>query len=381
MRRLGDRSGEEKSTERLNQLESEIAGLYERLEGQEQDKALQSVQLQVREIYEQLGALKSLPDALVDRAKQAATGSLRPEIKVLEGTLQSLAANVEASLAHLGGLNSDVESLRREVTALKDDVGTLALQVERGGTGQANEREVMLLQSSLERLSARFEELPIVGIERRLSEMTRRISDMEIRGRALPHISEVAQKVQELEGRLAEARSPSAAEEVFDQMFEQMRVFDDRLVGAEAKLNSLESIERSVSQIFQALEDSRADVQDVAEAAAKRVVSELQRSPKSEGIQEPVLAAIEQALNGLRQENQRSEQQTQETFDALHETLEEIIGRLSKSRARRPQRKGRTGSAFKPRLHRRQINLQMFPNPILNPSRQNPAGGAICRSI
>jgi localization factor PodJL len=368
VRRLGDRSGEEKSTERLNQLETEIAGLYERLEGQEQDKALQSVQLQVREIYEQLGALKSLPDALVDRAKQAATGSLRPEIKVLESTLQSLAANVEASLAHLGGLNSDVESLRREVTALKDDVGTLALQAERGSSGQANEREVMLLQSSLERLSARFEELPIVGIERRLSEMTRRISDMEIRGRALPHISEVAQKVQELEGRLAEARSPSAAEEVFDQMFEQMRVFDDRLVGAEAKLNSLESIERSVSQIFQALEDSRADVQDVAEAAAKRVVSELQRSPMSEGIQEPVLAAIEQALNGLRQENQRSEQQTQETFDALHETLEEIIGRLSEVEGAQAPAQGRNWERIQaeapPQADTLQNASQPDPQPI-----------------
>jgi localization factor PodJL len=371
VRRLSDHSGD-MSTERLSQVESHIGSLYERLERHEQgSQRLQAVQSQVREIGEQLGAFKSLPDALVERAKQAAAGSLRPEINVIEGTLQSLAATIETSLAHVSELNDEVDGLRKEVTALKQDMGSLAYQVEGGGREQASQSEVQLLQSSLEQLSARFEELPIVAIERRLSDMTRRISEIEIRGRALPQITEVAQKFQEMEARLAERASP-AGDEVFDQVFEQMRAFDDRLAGAEEKFHSLQNIERSIAQIFQALEDSQADVQEVAEAAARRVISELQKTPVPEETQQPLVAALEQALDGLREENRRSEQQTQETFDALHETLEEIINRLAEVESARPLAQAQFREPPEPEVQVQLEKPQNASRPDENPSTADP---------
>ena len=369
VRRLSDRDWEENSTARHEQVERQIATLSERLQRQEQgSKALNDVQAQVKELGEQLDALKSLPEALLERATQVTSSSFRSEIKVLEGTLHSLAANVETTISHLTGLNGDVEGLRNDVTALKEDMDSLGREVERGGSDGASRREIQLLQGSLEKLSARFEELPIIGTERRLSEMTRRISDMEIRGRALPQLSEVAQKIEELEGRLAGAQSPSAAEQAFDQMFEQMRVFDDRLAGAEEKLHSVANIERSISQIFQALEDSRTDVHEVAEAAAKRVVLELQQNRMPEETQQPVLAALEAALDGMRQQNQRTEQQTQETFDALHETLEEIINRLSEvesaQEAPRVSKSENKEPVAPPQLDRPQTVSDPAPEPI-----------------
>src|SRR5687767_8461956 len=95
VRRLSDGDWEENSTARHEQVERHIAALSERLERQEQgSKALHVVQAQVRELGEQLDGLKSLPEALLERAKQVTSSSLRSEIKVLEGTLHSLAANV-----------------------------------------------------------------------------------------------------------------------------------------------------------------------------------------------------------------------------------------------------------------------------------------------
>ena len=122
------------------------------------------------------------------------------------------------------------------------------------------------------------------------------------------------------------AVAEQAGLDVVQQQIDQMNA---RLGATEDRMSAIAAIERSISQLFRALEDHREDAHDIAEDAARRVAEEfLQREAQPAG-PSPELVALEEALAAVRDHAARSDQQTQETLQAVHETLEEIVNKLA----------------------------------------------------
>jgi localization factor PodJL len=114
---------------------------------------------------------------------------------------------------------------------------------------------------------------------------------------------------------------------------EQIGLMNDRLGAAEERMSGMAAIERSISQLFQALEDSREDAHELAGEAARRAVQDmLDRQPEAIAPSRE-LVALEEALAAVKEQAAQSDRQTQETLQAVHETLEEIVNKLAELEA------------------------------------------------
>lgn len=311
---------------RIQQIEHLIAELAKRLEGQDQNPGKERVadlELEVARLADRLGSLQGSTETLVAGAKSTALTSARVELREFEQHLQSLAAHVQSSL-------KQSTASQAEIIRLKADIGSINKRIDEISSETASERELHSLRSGVEQLSSRIAELPVDDLEQRLNDITRRVTEVEIRGRALPQISEVEQRVYELEGRLAESNLSVDAQGGLDGLQEQINQMADRLAGTEDQLSAISRIERSVSQLFQTLEDNREDAHEIAEEAAGRAAQRfLQHAAAPASGPSPELVTLEEALAAVKQHSAESDRQTQETLDAVHDTLEVIINKLA----------------------------------------------------
>jgi localization factor PodJL len=173
------------------------------------------------------------------------------------------------------------------------------------------------------------EQRSLGDLERRVSELSQRLSELRQPDDVLPQITDIEQRVYELEGRLAEGIGGGAEQANLDAVQQQIDQMNARLGATEDRMSAIAAIERSISQLFRALEDHREDAHDIAEDAARRVAQEfLQRDAQPAG-PSPELVALEEALAAVRDHAAQSDQQTQETLHAVHETLEEIVNKLA----------------------------------------------------
>jgi len=323
----GDHAG------RLENLENIIAAFTERVDRQLAEQTLESshaLQSQLVVIAERVEALEAFSDNLRDEPQAAALESVKAEIGEIERHMQALATDAQCGLKQSTEARGDIARVQIDIARLKADIGQLNQRMDETKGEAAIQDDIQSLRKLIEQLSARVAQLPAGDIEQRLSDTARRISDIEIRGRALPQISEVAQRIQELEERLVQERPGPALQPELDELREQILRTNDRLADTEERLSSVGAIERSISQLFQALEDNREDVHEVAEEAARRVMQELLREQSKLAADAPSdVQALEEALGALRQQCAEMDQQTEETFGALHDTLEEIINKLT----------------------------------------------------
>jgi localization factor PodJL len=327
---LSGKGADGETGRRFQQIESLIDGLAQRVEQRERSgTGLQAIESQVKDFGQQIHSLKSSSEQLFDRAKSTAVLSLKDDLAELEKHIATLATHVESSSARLDAFNSDFIRLQEELGDCRSEMAGLAQQVRQDSSKRTDPEDLKAVQALVAQLSEHVEQLPLGAFERRLQDVAKRITEVEIRGRALPQTAEILQKFEELEQRFSEEKPTADLDGIHAELQRQFRRVDERLDAADDRLHSIENIERSISQLFQAIEDNRTDVHELAEEAARRVVLELQQSSSSPGMPPPELESIEQALGSLRQQWSRSDQQTQETFDALHDTLEEIVNRLA----------------------------------------------------
>jgi localization factor PodJL len=318
---------------RLQNLENVVAEFTERVGRQLGEQTLETshaLHSELVQIAERVEALQASSNNLRDEAKSAALEAVKAEIGEIERHMQSLASHAQSGLKQSTESRGDIARLQTDLARLKADIGQVNQRIDEIKGEAATQHDIQFLRKLVEELSAHVARLPAGDIEQRLSDTARRISDIEIRGRALPQIDEVAQRIQELEERLVQERPGAGLQQELDELRELILRTNDRLAGTEDRLSSVGTIERSVSQLFQALEDNREDVPEIAEEAARRVVQELLREQSQIAANAPGdVQALEEALGALRQQCTEMDQQTEETFGALHDTMEEIINKLT----------------------------------------------------
>ena len=134
--------------------------------------------------------------------------------------------------------------------------------------------------------------------------------------------------VRELGDKIEAVQAPGAGPQAIEALQLQITALSSRFDDAEGGASSLATIERAMGDLFAHLEETRASV----DTAAARAAREALRVAATEGYGDagaPSQTRNEHELAVLRSLQDEADKRTHATLNAVHETLEKVVGRLS----------------------------------------------------
>ena len=316
-----------KQTPAFTQLETRLADLAQRVERSETSSSRNTLpdllKTELTELANRIDTVRETAESLASRAQTQAVQTSQQELRAIEGRIVGLVKEAQASLTGNGAGPAEMQRLRGEVERLN-------ARIDEAHAAQANGGDVMALRAAVEQLSTRVAQGPDM---RPLAEMDRRILDITQRmeqQRNSPQVNELERRMAELDYKLTEAvadRSGAHGQEVE----ERLNDIATRVGRTEAQLGSLETIERAVNQLFDSMEQQRNWTQEVADNAANRVAQQVMSSvPAPISLSgAPEIQALHDGLQAVRQASEHAEGRNQETLEAVHETLEQIVTKLA----------------------------------------------------
>ncbi len=308
----------------INRLESRIADLASRVTGQEgQEDARKLVHSEVSKLGARIDQVRQAAEASAQRAQSQAIQQMQRDLRDFEGRMQSRFDEVETRSA--GG---EVVHLRAEMESLGQRVDDLKAEA-------ASQHDLRSLRVVIEQLSARVAQgpdlRPLADLDRRLTEITKWLEqgrDENVGNQ----IAELEQRVFELDNRIASTLRHDQESPALVGIEREFAGVSDRLAHTEQQLQHLATLEQSIHQLYQSVEQSRNWARDIAEDAANRMANRLMQdwSGKSApAAPSAELQALENALAAVRANYESADQRNQETLGALHDTLEQIVSKLT----------------------------------------------------
>ena len=321
----------------ITRLENRIADLTNRVAGHEQtaqEDLLKLVQSEFGKLAQRIDTVKQASDASAQRAQSQAVQLAQKDLRDFEDRIQGFLSQAQAGQAHqddgeLARLRAEMESLGQRVDDLKAEAAT--------------ERDLRSLKVVIEQLSARVAQgpdlRPLADLDRRLTDITKWLE--QGRGDHVGNqIAELEQRVFDLDNRIATAMRQDQGQPSFAGIEREFAGVSDRLANTEQQLQHIATLEQSIHQLYQSMEQSRNWARDVAEDAANRMASRLMQDwpgktqtagPSAE------LQALENALAAVRTNYENADRRNQETLGAVHETLEQIVSKLTELEQLRDQ--------------------------------------------
>jgi localization factor PodJL len=317
----------------ISRLESRIADLAGRVtspDGQEEVRKL--VHNEVGKLGSRIDQVKQASETSAQRAQSQAVQQMQKDLRDFEGRMQSLFRDAEARRSEdgtIGYLRAEMESLGQRVDDLKAET--------------ASEHDLRSLRVVIEQLSARVAQgpdlRPLADLDRRLTEITKWLE--QGRGDNVGNqIAELERRVFDLDNRIASSMRQDQGAPAWAGIEREFAGVSERLDRTEQQLQHIATLEQSIHQLYQSMEQSRNWSRDVAEDAANRMASRLMQDwsgniapagPSAE------LQALENALATVRTNYEHADQRNQETLGAVHETLEQIINKLTELEQLRDQ--------------------------------------------
>lgn len=313
----------------ITRLENRIADLASRVTGHEeaaQEDLRKLVQSEFGKLAQRIDSVKQGSEASAQRAQSQAVQLAQKDLRDFEGRIQSFFKEAQTSLARqddgeLGRLRAEMESLGQRVDDLKAEA--------------ASEHDLRSLRVVIEQLSARVAQgpdlRPLADLDRRLTDITKWLE--QGRGDHVGNqIAELEQRVFDLDNRIAAAMRQDQSSQAWAGIEREFAGVSDRLANTEQQLQHIATLEQSIHQLHQSMEQSRNWARDVAEDAANRMASRLMQDwpgktqaagPSAE------LQALENALETVRTNYENADRRNQETLGAVHETLEQIVNKLT----------------------------------------------------
>ena len=317
----------------FSQLESrlsELAGRVERHEARPQQSGVPDIlRKELSQLTERIEFVRESSELLASKAQTAAVQTSQQELREIEKRILSLLKEAQSTFAGNGGTNAEVQKLRA-------DIATLNQRIDGARTDTASERDVHALRVAVEQLSTRVAQgpdmRPIADMDKRLVDITQRLEQSQHSARNNPQVSELERRMAELDHRLNDAiklQGDGHAQIALEQKISEVA---DRVGRTEHQLGHLETIERAINQLFESIEQNRNVAKEVAEEAASRMADRLINSPltsmQPQG-SSPELQALEDGLRAVRESALGADKRNQETLEAVHETLEQIVTKLA----------------------------------------------------
>ncbi len=332
-------------------LENRLSDLAKRVERSETSNTQTALpDLLKQELTELAGRIDTVRDtaeSLANRAQTQAVQASQQELRAIEGRIVGLIREAQNSLTGNGAGPAEMQRLRNEVERLNARIDE-ASQTQK--IVQAQGGDMLALRNAVEQLSTRVAQgpdmQPIHEMDRRIVAITQRLEQTQAQtlaqNRNLPQVTEIERRLAELDHKLNDAmsgRSAGAAMEVEQKLAD----IASRVDRTEQQLNSLETIERAVNQLFDSLEEQKTiasqTAADVAEAAANRAVQHMLAQQANQFAVQvpqeislagaPEINALQQGLLAVKAASENSDHRNQETLEAVHETLEQIVSKLA----------------------------------------------------
>lgn len=312
----------------ITRLENRIADLTSRVTGHQEaieEDLRKLVQGEFGKLAQRIDSVKQVSEASAQRAQSQAVQQVQKdqhdfESRMLEFLKESQAAAQRNDGGELSRLRAEMESLGQRVDDLKAEA--------------ASEHDLRSLRVVIEQLSARVAQgpdlRPLADLDRRLTEITKWLE--QGRGDQVGNqIADLEQRVFDLDNRIAQAMQQDQSAQAWAGVEREFAGVSDRLANTEQQLQHIATLEQSIHQLYQSVEQSRSLASDMAEDAANRMASRLMQEwpARAEPTEpSPELRALENALATVRDNYQAADQRNQETLGALHETLEQIVNKL-----------------------------------------------------
>jgi localization factor PodJL len=288
--------------------------------------ALVALESRLSEIASRLNDVER--DNAAGRSEQIAVTVAQREVRAFERKLDAVARQAEAA-ERAAAAPPGIERLSDEIESLNQRFDDIKAET-------ASDRDLRLLGQTVDQLVA---ELGQRGLRHDLAgssvlaELERRIDNLDLGFRQALEQQHLLQDA--IQG-LASAETPPG--QMLEAIHRQMTHFTERIAVVEGRIGHLATLENAMGQLYRALEDGRAEMSAVAENVAARVAHGVFAQYGSGGAAapSPELQALQDGLEAVRATSAQADQRSQETLAAVHETLEQIIAKLTELEARAP---------------------------------------------
>ena len=314
----------------FSQLETRLADLAKRVDRSENSPQSQTLsdllRREITDLAKRIDQVRENSEVLASKAQTQAVQAGQQELRAIEGRIFGLLKEAQSSLSGAAVAPAELQRLRSEIERLNRRIDEI--------TTHGPNPEVLELRSAVEQLSTRVAQgsdmRPLADMDRRILDITQRLEQTQAANRSLPQFTELENRIAELDHRFNEAiagRASSHSHDIEDRIAE----VSERLGRTEQQLASVETIERAVNQLFDTIEQQRKWTEDVAENAANRMAQQIMAAgPQQVSLTgSPEIQALEQGLHAVRTAAENADQRNQETLEAVHDTLEQIVGKLA----------------------------------------------------
>lgn len=303
-------------------LEARLAELAVRVQRNEANLEIgfnDAIKREVNQLAARIDNTHRHAEQLAASAQAAATQSAQKELRDIEARIQTLLRETQSTLSSQMVGQGDVQRLRTEIAQLGQRVEDV-----RGGAASA--RDVHALQVAVEQLSTRLAQgpdlRPLADMDRRLADITQRLEHDSQNPRQSSQLGELEQRIAELDHRLADVIRLQGDGQAMNALEQHLTEVNGRLASAEQQLGHLDTIERAITQLFDGFEQHRSET--------ARAVADIGRAVQQPQLaSSPEIQALEQGLRAVRESADQSDRRSQETLEAVHETLEQIVAKLA----------------------------------------------------
>ncbi len=311
---------------RLNELSSRV----ERSENKSDAGLSNILREELAQLADRIETVRESAEVLASKAQTAAVQTSQAELREIEQRILKLLKEAQTAFSGQGGNNS------AEMQRLRSEVGLLNQRIDSARTDTASERDVHALRVALEQLSTRVAQgpdmRPLADMDKRLIDITQRLEQSQQSARNNPQLGDLERRMAELDHRLNDAMQAQGDGQAQLALEQKISEVADRVGQTEHQLGHLETIERAINQLFDSVEQSRDWAKDVAEDAANRMADRLMNAPGATPLMlgsSPELQALEEGLQAVRESAIGADKRNQETLQAVHDTLEQIVTKLA----------------------------------------------------
>ena len=311
---------------------AELAALHEQATNASKDETRSYLEERLASIGEQIDAVRHSSDAMTKRAETSAVDAAKKEAREVENRVADLIGEARSLIVKATAPGNALNSIRGEIESLNQRFDDIKAE-------SASDQDVQSLKLAIEQLTANVasgqDMQPVAQMEQRLADLTHRLDQTSTADHMAPQLAELEQRITALDQQLSVAMGKQGDSQAYSALESQIAMIGERMSATEQKLGSLTTIEQSISQLYNAIEDNKAEARNVAEKTVSRMVSEFTPQSGSAGNgPSPELIALEEGLAAVKQSSLDAEQHNQETLEAVHETLEQIISKLTEMESR-----------------------------------------------
>ncbi len=277
-------------------------------------------------LTERIDGVKATAQQMANQAQSSAVTAARGELREVETRVLASLKEAQAAATNTPPL------IANEIARLHGDMAGLAKRLDDVKAAAASERDLQSLRVAIEQLSTRVAQgpdmRPLADMDKRLGDINRRLEIAAAASRDAPQVGALEQRIAELDHRLVEAVRLQGDQRAVRHLEESLATVTARVAQTEQQLGHLETMEQAIRQLYDSIEQTRASAGEAAEAAASRALERYQ-PPQGFAGSSPELQALEEGLRAVRDSVSGVERRNQETFEAVHETLSEIVERIA----------------------------------------------------